>query len=500
MRYISTDLKGASMNTSNFRALALTMMLGAVLACGDDGTGPGQSPAVIHAIAGDSQITGAGHALSQPITVRVEDDSGKGLEGLTVHFSVTSGGGSLTAPDPVTDASGLATLGSWTLGLEEGRNIVTATVKGESVDIVAHGVRHGLAAGFTFTCGIVANGSAFCWGDNQYGQLGNNPIVPQGTPQAVGGSQRFVALAAGVDHACGLTNEDLAYCWGHNPEGQLGNNSMIDRHLPTPVAGGLRFKALVAKGNHTCGLTRGGEAYCWGNNAVGQLGDNSQVNRMEPTPVAGGLMFASLAVGDSHTCGVTDTGDAYCWGNNLAGQLGDSTQTGRVAPVLVAGGFKYASLFAGTGHSCGIRTDDEPVCWGYNGEGQLGDNTTVSRLVPGPLAGGLLFTSLALGDSHTCGATDIQAFCWGDNSFSQLGANSSSPQVSAPLAVSGVFAATMITSGRLHSCGLTTSGNAYCWGFNDTGQLGDESFTSRGAPALVSGGLTFMGLPFLGVP
>jgi alpha-tubulin suppressor-like RCC1 family protein len=144
-------------------------------------------------------------------------------------------------------------------------------------------------------------------------------------------SQRFAKISIGQFHTCGLTSRGVAYCWGYNEYGQLGDGTTSNSGVngPQPVIGGLRFASIQGAGYHTCGLTSRGVDYCWGYNEFGQLGDgritNSGVNG--PQPVIGGLRFASIQGGPYHTCGLTVRRTAYCWGLNEDGQLGDGTTT-----------------------------------------------------------------------------------------------------------------------------------------------------------------------------
>ena len=209
--------------------------------------------------------------------------------------------------------------------------------------------------------------------------------------------------------------------------------------------------SLTAGVGFTCGVTSAGAAYCWGWNPSGQLGDNTTgTNRSTPVAVLGvgggtALTFASLTAGFLHTCGVTIAGAAYCWGANGYGQLGDYTSTSSSTPVAVRGvgggtALTFASLTAGGQHTCGLTSAGAAYCWGYNGYGQLGDNTTTNRSTPVAVLGvgggtALTFASLTAGDGFTCGVTSAgAAYCWGYNATGQLGDNTTTTR-STPVAV-----------------------------------------------------------------
>jgi alpha-tubulin suppressor-like RCC1 family protein len=255
------------------------------------------------------------------------------------------------------------------------------------------------------------------------------------------------------------------------------------------------WAGVTTGGAHTCGLAPSGEAYCWGFNGYGQLGDGTTTNRNSPLAVAGGLTFQQLIAGLYHTCGLTPSGEAYCWGHNSAGQLGDETRAARTSPVAVTGGLTFQQLAGGAWHSCGLTPSGEAYCWGSNGAGQVGDGTNDnSYMAPVAVTGGLTFQQLAGGGWHSCGLTQSgEAYCWGWNESGELGDGTTTQRLT-PVAVTGGLNFQRITSEGSHTCGLISSGEAYCWGRNHLGQLGDGTSTDRTSPVAVTGGLTFQQL------
>jgi alpha-tubulin suppressor-like RCC1 family protein len=352
-------------------------------------------------------------------------------------------------------------------------------------------------AGNDHTCALTTAGDAYCWGDNYYGQLGTGGGSSQ-KPNLVLGGLKFKSLAAGHYHTCGLTNAGIAYCWGRNDWGHLGDGSTINRTAPTAVLGGLTFSSLAAGFGHTCGITTSGEAYCWGRNYDGQMGNGTTSGLAPnpvPAPVLGGILFSSVSARGDHTCGIASSGPAYCWGYNHSGQVGNGAFADSVTvPEQVVGGLGFPSVSAGGYHSCGLTTTGVAYCWGGNWYAQVGIPETYgwAQPVPVQVSGGLTFSSLAAGGAFNCALAPAGAtYCWGLNDVGALGSTptgetcSTLPCSSTPLPVSGGHSFTSITAGPGHACGVTSDGELFCWGFNQSGQLGDGSYINRRTPVHV---------------
>ncbi len=305
----------------------------------------------------------------------------------------------------------------------------------------------------------------------------------------------FAEVVAGVWHTCALTPSGLAHCWGANTLGQLGDGSRTDRIFPEPVDGGVRFQTVNSghqdPAAHICGPTVAGLPYCWGGNSSGRLGVESTVSA--PTLVQGGLRFSAMSAGFRHTCGVATSNEAYCWGDNTLGALGDGTQRASSRPVRVAGSLAFRAISAGGFFSCGVTWRRSVHCWGMNQSGQLGNGAAdqAAHSAPGPVRATATFSSVAAGMAHACGVSlSGEVYCWGANPNGELGTGSKAASAS-PVAVSGGLSFRMVSVGG-HSCGVTTDDEAYCWGANGLGQLGDGSEVGfRAVPVRVSGGLQF---------
>jgi alpha-tubulin suppressor-like RCC1 family protein len=352
-----------------------------------------------------------------------------------------------------------------------------------------------LDSGRAHTCAIDRSHALFCWGDNPTGALGtgsSGAALP--TPTAIAPAIRFVAISAGGNHTCGITLTAGAYCWGGNHPGALAIGSVNDSHVPQPVVGGTAFRTIDAGGSHTCAVDAAGRASCWGDKGHGKLGEGSIGYADTPVPVSGGRSFTMVTAGQSFTCGVETGGAGFCWGINWTGQLGNgaASRAGFAVPGPVQGGHTFSTITAGMNHACGLATSGAAYCWGANGGRQLGDGTAAARsLVPVAVSGGISFTQLTAGRVHTCGIDMTgRALCWGTNDAGQLGDGTTTTRA-VPTPVAGGHRFTSLRAAGWHTCGVTDTGAGYCWGNNASGELGDGSQAHSLVPVAVAGGLRF---------
>lgn len=247
----------------------------------------------------------------------------------------------------------------------------------------------------------------------------------------------------------------------------------------TVSAPATEFALVTAGTGHACGLTTGGVIACW------------SVADPRPVVVADAVPFSSTSTATFHTCGIATDGTAFCWGQNTYGQLGtlaDAETCGgfpcTTIPIRVHTDLLFTTLEVGGLHTCGLDTDGFAHCWGSNSFGQLGaisdfvcfagstDGGLPCSPEPLPVAGGLTFTALSVGAIHACGLTASgQVYCWGSGAFGRLGNGDVETSV-VPVEVAGNLAFRQISAGGAHSCGITTSEDVYCWGSNSELQLG----------------------------
>jgi alpha-tubulin suppressor-like RCC1 family protein len=409
-----------------------------------------------------------------------------------------------------------------------GEAVITAAVEGKSgiSTVIVQLSLMQISANGQYACGVTATGRTYCWGSNDYGELGNGDEngFPRTTPTRVATTVPMKQVTTGAYHACALSTEGAAYCWGWNIIGQLGSGTYdaTGSSHPTPAAvvGGKVFTSLSAGFYHTCGTVVGGEAYCWGDNELAILGSGGTETCTLPTSsgqvaipcgrsprvVAGGANFASISTGSYHSCGISTTGDVHCWGDNSFGQrgLGTADTVTRFQSTLVSGGRSYEDVVSGDGFSCAVATGGQAWCWGYNEVASLGigSGDTLPHPTPAQVVGGTGLTSLASSWYHVCGVTTTgSTLCWGLNGDGQVGATlpgtctvrdfsgllfdipcvPSATQITSPVAFVSMAPALYST------CGRTAKSGVYCWGWNGYGQLGNGSMTASSVPVPVFG-------------
>lgn len=211
--------------------------------------------------------------------------------------------------------------------------------------------------------------------------------------------------------------------------------------------------------------------------------------------------FGSVAAGWLHSCGVLTGGGALCWGPGYDGRLGTGTTSEQIVPAPVTGERAFAGISGGIQHTCGVTTSGEAYCWGRELSGELG-NGVASATEPSPVrvSGGLAFASVGAGNYFSCGGTTSGGgYCWGYGLDGRLGTGDFADH-DTPVAVAGGLAFRMISTsknaavlpvGNGFACGVTIAGEGHCWGWNGEGELGNASTMSSSTPVAVAGGLTF---------
>ncbi len=308
---------------------------------------------------------------------------------------------------------------------------------------------------------VCSDGTVAAWGDNTYGQLGNDRNGERSAAAAVDLSgallgKKVVAVSAGQFHNLALCSDGTVAAWGNNVWGKLGNNSNTDKNAPVAViaTGALSGKTVVAVsagGDHSLALCSDGTVMAWGSNQDGKLGNNGSSD--SPVPVAvdtsgllSGKVVAAVSAGYNHSLALCSDGTLVAWGSNSYGQLGNNSTTS--SPVAVAvdtsgalSGKTVVAISAGTSHSLALCSDGTVAAWGYNGQGSLGDGTTTDSPVP-----------VAVDTSGVLSGNPVVA----------------------------------VSAGQYHNVAVCADGSLAAWGSDDNGSLGDGSTITSPVPVTVS--------------
>jgi alpha-tubulin suppressor-like RCC1 family protein len=382
-------------------------------------------------------------------------------------------------------------------GRNEWGQLGNNTLVDSAVPVQVHGITEAIAvsSGFKHTCALLASGRIRCWGDNTLGQLGNGSLVSSAIPTTVSNITTAISLSVGSEIACAVLASGAIRCWGDGgTAGALGNGTTGVSNTPVTVSSITTAVSVAAGSNHVCAALADLTARCWGSNASGQLG---RIGGDSSTPVAvtGVSSVTAIQAAEFFSCAQLASGQVRCWGDNSDGGLGDGNsptdsatavtvrvQNGALTPPLT----EVIQLSLSSVHSCVLRSSALPYCWGNNFYGQLGDGTKSDRDLATPVTGVGAPVQISGGFAHTCilfASGNVQ--CWGDNRYGQLGVGITEIALR-PQAVIGLTSATRITARERHACALLSSGAVQCWGENAFGRLGNNSTVSASAPVIVS--------------
>jgi alpha-tubulin suppressor-like RCC1 family protein len=243
---------------------------------------------------------------------------------------------------------------------------------------------------------------------------------------------------------------------------------------PFDVHAVFEAATVTAGRRHTCALTAEGVAYCWG--AAGFLGTGDTQDHSVPMRVHTDVRFTFVSTHWTHTCAMTAAGAVYCWGSNAGGEVGDGTIQPRMTPTRVDLPGPAVSVNAGYGSSCAVLAGGRGYCWGWNNWGALGiGEEGGAHPTPMPVSGDHQWAQINAGYFHTCGLTTAgEAYCWGDNRYGATGVGISAldgPGAGVtwtPARVLGGHRFTdVVTGGGVcagATCGITPDGRVLCWG------------------------------------
>lgn len=337
-------------------------------------------------------------------------------------------------------------------------------------------------------------GTTMVWGQNNAGQIGDGTLLARLTPTQIIGDHKFVHIAKGnynSSFTCALKGDGSAWTWGSNAYGQLGDNTMANKSSPVSVVGNHSFIQISVGAIHTVALKADGSAWAWGGNTVGQLGVGNTTSYSSPVMVTGGYSFKTLEAGNSFSAGLTNNGFVYAWGEGSHGQLGDNTATNKSSPISVIGDHSFISMSIGSYFVRCLKKDGSTWAWGYNGVGRLGDGTATNRSSPISTIGEHSFIQAAgRGAFSIALKEDGSVWTWGRNEYGALGDGTVNSK-SSPISVIGNHSFISIAGCVDSSLALKEDGSGWSWGWNIYGQLGNGTTTNTSSPNSIIGGYKF---------
>lgn len=291
---------------------------------------------------------------------------------------------------------------------------------------------------------IKTDGTLWLWGANFFGQLGDNTDTDKSSPiQTISAGNNWMQVSNGSDYYTAAIKADgTLWLWGDNSFGNLGDNSTVRKSSPIQVCGGGNNWSQVycGYGLNTAAIKTDGTLWLWGRNFLGQIGDNSTTRRSSPVQIyGGGNSWSQVSCGDSHAAAIKTDGTLWSWGYNGYGQLGNNSTIWTSSPIqTIAGGTTWSAVSCGGNFTTAIKKDGTLWLWGRNEFGQLGDSSTTHKSSPvQTISTGSNWSYIAAGYRHiTATKTDGTLWLWGRNYFGGLGDNTNADK-SSPVQIYG---------------------------------------------------------------
>jgi uncharacterized repeat protein (TIGR02543 family) len=381
----------------------------------------------------------------------------------------------------------------------------------------------GINLGYYHSLAYTSKGRVFTWGYNNYGQLGDGTTTTKYTPTEItsqfnfGVGETIISINLGHYNSSVLTSTGRVFTWGNNGNGQLGDGTTTTKYTPTEITSQFVLGAeetiisMSLGEQHSSALTSTGRIFTWGGNKYGELGDgtsNAWNDQLTPTEITNhfnlGLeeTIISINLGHSHSSALTSTGRVFTWGYNNHGQLGNGTTVDQYTPIDITSQFNLdlgetiIGINVGPFHSLAFTSIGKVFTWGLNDKGQLGDDSTTDKNTPTEITTHFNFgldetiISINLGYSHSSAVSSIgRVFTWGNNYSGQLGDGTTTDRTT-PTEITSRFnldageTIISINVGISHSSALSSTGRVFTWGYNNYGQLGDGTTTTKYTPEI----------------
>ena len=353
--------------------------------------------------------------------------------------------------------------------------------------------------GSSHSMALDTDGYLWAWGDNRFGQLGNNSKINQPTPVKVSGHENFIQVATAYYHTIALKKDGMVWSWGWNERGQLGDGTIKEKLAPVQVLNITQVENIAAGAYHSLACTKEGKIAAWGTNGNGQLGNGSMTDSLTPIWVKNISQVIDVRAGMYHSLAIKQDGTVWAWGKNASGQLGNGLTADQSLPVQVKKIEHIIAVDGGLSHSIALKDNGSVWAWGGDANGVLGNGTLQSAITPVQVSVLTDVIAICAGAKHNLALkNDGTVWAWGANQFGQLGTNNKQDSL-VPIKIPGITNALFIGAGENHSLIVLDNGSVWTFGNNDSGQLGDQTTTPSALPVQVYGpkgqGMLSLGTP-----
>lgn len=342
--------------------------------------------------------------------------------------------------------------------------------------------------GYYATYASKCDGTAYSWGSNFGGQLGNGTTVKANTPGVISNeSSGSLSIAAGYNHTATVNLDGTLWVSGDNQFGQLGIGNVADKIVPTKVGTSNNWVSAIAANFYTIALKNDGTLWAWGLNTNGQLGDGTTANKLSPVQIGNRTNWASITAGRDHTLALKADGTLWAWGNNANGRLGDNTSVQKVIPTQIGTDADWVSVIAGADHSMALKSNGTIWAWGFNNKGQLGIASTTATLIPTQIGTDNTWVCLGAGATHSLGIkANGTLFTWGNNATKQIGDGTTVSQRTSPVQIGTDNKWTGVAGSYSGSGAIKSDGTLWAWGGNTYGEYGNGGNVVSGVPVQVT--------------
>jgi alpha-tubulin suppressor-like RCC1 family protein len=332
----------------------------------------------------------------------------------------------------------------------------------------------------------------YTFGNNGEGELGQNDRVPRSSPVQLGSLTTWSTGDIGPNQTrpqvAAISTSNELYTFGNNYFGQLGQNDVTFRSSPVQVGALTNWSDVSCGDDFIAAIKTDGTLWTWGSNGNGKNGDGTTIRRSSPVQIGSDTNWSGVSAGQAHCLAVKANGTLWAWGNN-DGQIGDNTVVQKSSPVQIGSNTNWTRVVAVENTSFAKTTDGEWYVWGANTTGIYGNNTegaatVASSPIQVPIAD---IDWLEGGGQNFIVAvkTDGSLFAWGDATNGKLGNNTETPNKSSPIQVGSLTNWSETSCGQNFVLATKTDGTLWAWGDNANGQLGTNNRTYRSSPVQV---------------